>query len=408
MEIILEAIDYDYLGRGISYKDGKTYFVKNLLKGEIGKCLILKEKNNLSFCECIKIVKKSPNRSDYSYEDITNLSHLNFDEQLYFQELITQKTLDKFKINYKKIYPIVYSNDYIKYRNKATFYADSSTYTTFGNYFNDTNTFTTFKNITLPNEINELVISFNNYFKDNNLKLPEISKIIVRINQDNKLMLVIYSTKLLENKFYERFIDSFNIISVYNIVKSHKILLYGDKYLKYNIKDINYFIGPTSFFQVNTKIIGVMYDLVKEEANESKNLIDAFSGIASISKYIIEDNKMIYSIEKNKESCEIAKISNNCNIKIINADFFKVYDKYLKLADTLIIDPPREGLDIKSCNIIKDSNIKKIIYLSCNIRTLSRDLEILQEKYIIKKIIPIKNFWQTAECETLAILSINS
>ena len=406
-KIILEAVDYDYLGRGISYKDNKTYFIKNLLKGEIGECIILKEKSNLLFGVCEKVLKKSPNRSDYVYEDITNLSHLNTSEQLYFQERILKKTLDKFKVRYQAILPIVYADYYIKYRNKATFHLKNNNYSILGNYFNDTNEFAIFKNITIPDRINKLVLSLNQYFKTNKIKLEYVSKFTFRINDFNKIMMVIYSSKKISHNFYNNFINEYSIVSVYNVVKNIEFLLYGDKYLTYNINNIKYDVGATSFFQVNTSVIAKMYDLIKEETKDSKVIIDAFSGISSISRYISNSKNIVYSIEKNKNACDIAKNNISKNIKIINADFFKVYDNYLKLADTLIIDPPRDGLNINLCNIIKSSDIKKIIYLSCNMRTLTRDLQVLQERYNIKKIIPIKNFWQTAECETLAILSIS-
>lgn len=406
-KIILEAVDYDYLGRGISYKDNKTYFIKNLLKGEIGECIILKEKSNLLFGVCEKLLKKSPNRSDYIYEDITNISHLNTSEQLYFQEHILKKTLDKFKVRYQVILPIVYSDCYTKYRNKATFHVETKDYSVLGNYFSDTNEFAIFKNITIPDRINKLVLSFNEYFKINKIKLEYISKITFRINDFNKIMMVIYSSKKISHNFYNKFINEYSIVSVYNVVKDNEFLLYGDSYLTYNINNIKYDVGATSFFQVNTSVIDKMYDLIKEETKDSKVIIDAFSGISSISRYISNSKNIVYSIEKSKNSCDIAKNNIAKNIKIINADFFKVYDNYLKLADTLIIDPPRDGLNISLCNIIKSSNIKKIIYLSCNMRTLARDLQVLQERYNIEKIIPIKNFWQTAECETLAILSMD-
>ena len=49
-------------------------------------------------------------------------------------------------------------------------------------------------------------------------------------------------------------------------------------------------------------------------------------------------------------------------------------------------------------------NIKKIIYLSCSLATLARDLKELSKNYKIEKVIPIKNFYNTTENETLVIL----
>ena len=76
--------------------------------------------------------------------------------------------------------------------------------------------------------------------------------------------------------------------------------------------------------------------------------------------------------------------------------------------DTIIVDPPRKGLDDKTIDFIKNVNPKKIIYVSCDPATLARDLNILCHKmslYKLEKIANVDMFPHTMHIETVAKLN---
>ncbi len=64
------------------------------------------------------------------------------------------------------------------------------------------------------------------------------------------------------------------------------------------------------------------------------------------------------------------------------------------------------GLYESFINEILKKNIERVIYLSCHLQTLTRDLKLLQEKYSISSVYPIKMFPQTNSFETLVILDL--
>ena len=72
--------------------------------------------------------------------------------------------------------------------------------------------------------------------------------------------------------------------------------------------------------------------------------------------------------------------------------------------DTVIIDPPRSGLDKKTRDYLKRINSKYIIYISCDMISLKRDLEELKEIYNINEINLIDMFKRTDHCESIVIL----
>ncbi|KJV90956.1 tRNA/rRNA methyltransferase [Mycoplasmopsis arginini] len=71
----------------------------------------------------------------------------------------------------------------------------------------------------------------------------------------------------------------------------------------------------------------------------------------------------------------------------------------------VIFDPPREGLGKEAISSIIKSKIKRVIYLSCEPKTLVRDLkELINNGYEIKEVQPYDMFPQTHHIETLVLL----
>ena len=76
-----------------------------------------------------------------------------------------------------------------------------------------------------------------------------------------------------------------------------------------------------------------------------------------------------------------------------------------KTFDVIVCDPPRVGLGNDFIKAILKSNVKRLVYVSCNPATLAKDLEILREKYNINSITPIDMFPQTPLVECIALLN---
>jgi 23S rRNA (uracil1939-C5)-methyltransferase len=74
--------------------------------------------------------------------------------------------------------------------------------------------------------------------------------------------------------------------------------------------------------------------------------------------------------------------------------------------DLVIMDPPRAGASLEFlCSLVKLSP-EKVVYVSCNPKTLARDLSFLTRKgYKAEKIQPVDMFPHTEHVETVALLS---
>ncbi|MFR4845197.1 MAG: 23S rRNA (uracil-5-)-methyltransferase RumA, partial [Streptococcus sp.] len=71
----------------------------------------------------------------------------------------------------------------------------------------------------------------------------------------------------------------------------------------------------------------------------------------------------------------------------------------------LIVDPPRTGLDSKLLKTILEYTPKKMVYVSCNVSTLARDLVSLAKVYDVNYIQSVDMFPHTARTEAVVKLT---
>ena len=194
-------------------------------------------------------------------------------------------------------------------------------------------------------------------------------------------------------------INHFNITSIYLNDK----LIYGESYIIEKIDNIKYSIYPDSFFQVNKDNMKIMYDKAREYAGYGNNLLDLYCGTGTIGIYLKDNFKHIDGIEINKDSIKNANINkklnniNNINFVCGDASIAK-NNNY----DVIIVDPPRSGLSKKVIDFLNKSNAKRIVYISCNPKTLKRDIDLLNNYKMIKlEIINMFNKTKHIECITL-------
>lgn len=182
-----------------------------------------------------------------------------------------------------------------------------------------------------------------------------------------------------------------------SIVLGDKIrVLYGKGYIYDYIGKIKFKLGPKSFFQVNPKQALNIYNEVKEIARLSGNeiVIDAYSGVSTISAFLASDAKEVIAIENNKEACLAAiqnlKDNDIKNVEIVNDDatlFLNNVAKYKEQYDLIVLDPPRTGTTKEFIKSVNRVNAKKVIYVSCGPDTLARDLkDFIELGYKIKSI----------------------
>ena len=194
------------------------------------------------------------------------------------------------------------------------------------------------------------------------------------------------------------------------------IHFFGKKTIEEYLGDVKFEIGPKSFFQTNTNQAVRLFDVVKEfaELSGKENVYDLYTGLGSIALYVADQCKQVVGIEEVESAIEDAKANCERN-NIQNAIFYagdvkniltKEFSEKHGKPDVVITDPPRAGMHQKVVDMLLELEAPKIVYVSCKPSTQARDLNLLKEKYDIKKVQPVDMFPQTHHIETVAILEL--
>ena len=375
------------------------------------------------------------------YEDCggCHLMHMKYDAQLRFKK---QRVIDAFSkiggfTDFNVLDPLP-SFDQYHYRNKVQIpFGFKNNKTICGFYrrntheiipldecFLQTNDATNIVKY-IKNLCNELMIK--GY--DEDTKDGEIKHVLIKeSNANNEIMITIVTkTKTIKNfdlliqKIIKRYSQVVSIIQNINpnstnvILGEQNILRYGKPYIVDEILNHKFYIGPMSFFQVNSKTTSLLYSTAIAMGNlkKSDRVIDAYSGIGTIGICLSEKVKEVYQVEIVKEAWELSKenikLNNVSNIKTFNEDATKQIKKWQEeklQIDAIIVDPPRKGLDIDLMKSINAMQINKIIYISCDVSTMARDIKHLTSLgYTMGDIQPVDMFPNTLHVETIVCLS---
>ena len=375
----------DYIGNGVTRINNFVTFILNGLKGEIVRVKIIYIHKRFAIAEIIEQITSSKYRiepicNNYNKCGGCNFLHTTLENEINIKKEYLERLFNR-KIDYYQS-----KNEY-NYRNKVVLHVLEGKL----GYFNDkTHDICEFDSCMLLNpKINSKISDLKKY------NLNGINEILIRcIN--NEIMINI-SGNIKDNKLKDIDCDSLYINN--NYIK-------GKEYLIDEINNLKFSIYPNSFYQVNREVMSKIYDKAKEYAGRGNNLLDLYCGTGTIGIWMKDNYKNITGVEINKDSIKNAninkKLNNLKNINFICGDAKIAKGNY----DTIIVDPPRNGLSNNVIDFLNKSNSGKIIYISCNPKTLQRDIELLN-KYEVKNISAYSMFPRTKHIECVCLLERN-
>ena len=196
----------------------------------------------------------------------------------------------------------------------------------------------------------------------------------------------------------------------------HPIVVTGNGYVTEKLEDLQFKIGPKSFFQTNTKQAEKLYSVARDYAALTGNetVYDLYCGTGSIGIFVSKRAKKVIGVEMIADAIEDAKENAALNsihhaeffagdvIKICDDAFFAAHGK----PDVIITDPPRAGMHEKLVKKIIETAAPTVVYVSCNPATQARDLRLLDEKYKVTKVQPVDMFPHTHHIENVAQLKL--
>ena len=201
--------------------------------------------------------------------------------------------------------------------------------------------------------------------------------------------------------------------SLSDVVQSDETrILFGQDFFYEKLLGLEFKITPFSFFQPNTRGAEVLYETVREYIGNIRDMtvFDLFSGTGTISQVLAAVAKQVIGVEIVEEAVEAAKENaarngiSNC--KFIAGDVFRVLDEIDEKPDVIVLDPPRDGIHPKALPKILDYGVERIVYISCKMTSLARDLEMMQMRgYRVERMTAVDQFCETVHVEAVCLLS---
>ena len=432
-------------GKGLARINNIPVFVDNVCPEDIVRICIKKINKNYLVADVVEIIEPSKFRIKpiCALSNICgscNWQHIDYKEQLRQKENIVKETLKNITGIDIEVNQIIPSPKISEYRCKVQYPVSqkNSGRIIAGYYKKSSHELINIKYCPMQNPlINEMMEFIKEKAQELNITaynerkhIGELRHIIFRLSSDLKNIIIIFAVnkdkidtkfKTIADILAKRFPKIKGVCINFNQNKSNVIMgkktqiILGDDYYIENISDKKFRISANSFFQVNPYCGELMFETVKKLIKENitnPTILDAYSGVSSFGIWLSDIASSVVCIEEVESASIDAKYNvelNNCkNIEIINGDAAKSFENLKKnniKFDVSVIDPPRKGCDLKALeNLISLTN-NYIVYVSCNVSTLARDLKFLTENKFSPTIVqPIDMFPNTYHTEVITLL----
>lgn len=455
----LEIVSAGSEGKSIARPDGMVVMVEYAVPGDIVNARVVQNKRRFEVAAITEIVKASADRVETFCEHFGTCGgckwqQMSYEAQLRYKQQQVQDAFERIgKFPFPPIDPILGSAKTTHYRNKVEFSSTDRKWLTNkvdigtlskaenaglgyhipGRFDKVFDLFTCHLmaplNDAIRNSIRDFAIAndfdfFNLYGGTGFLR-----NLTLRNNIQGEWMLIVSfghedkeKREALLAHIHQAFPEITSLLYVINEKGNDTIfdldvkVYAGQDFIIEKLEDLQFKIGPKSFFQTNAYQTIELYKKAREFAGlTGEELVyDLYTGVGTIALFVSKLAKKVVGIEYVAQAIEDAKKNATLN-GIEHTDFFAGDMKDLLTTefierhgkpDVVITDPPRAGMHDDVINQLLQVRPKKIVYVSCNPATQARDIALLCEAYEVIKVQPVDMFPHTHHVENIALLEL--
>ena len=457
---LLENITIDDIaaeGKAIARLDGMVLFTTHVIPGDIVNLQVTKKRKNHAEARVVRLVQPSPDRIPAFCKYFGDCGgckwqYLPYEKQLYYKRKQVFDQLTRIgHLELPDILPILASEKDRFYRNKLEFSFSNRRWLS----YEEINDGSEAKNLNAlgfhipslfdkiidieecwlqPEPSNKIRNFIREYSLKNGLEFYDIRNktgflrnMIVRTSESGGNMLIVVffredteKREALLNAVAKQFPELSSIMYVINNKANDTIsdldiqLFKGEDHILEKMEDLQFKVGPKSFYQTNPTQALRLYQVVRSFAALTGNetIYDLYTGTGTIANFIARKAHKVIGIDYVPEAIEDAKINASINgiehasffagdmKDILNGQFVNAHG----IPDVIITDPPRAGMHDDVIRTILATAPKRIVYVSCNPATQARDLAMMKEQYQISKVQPVDMFPHTHHVENVVLL----
>lgn len=423
-------------GEGIGFWQQKPVFVEGALKDELVLVDHMQSFGKYFKADLVKVIQTNPNRCNigckkYQVCGGCDLMHANYNYQLQCKQNYLVESLQKYapKVPLELVEPIIGSTLSWGYRNHAKLllkkynnHWHAGLYQSGSNHFQAIDHYCKIHDDNINRLIQLLLVALDesNLTNYDHTKKSGLRAVAIRYVDDQCSITLVTGKESLDKAWIQRLAQLTHatvIAQVMNTTKNMVNILDGNiiyltkmHHLNVKINELTVAITPQAFFQLNTSGLNQMIQIIDRYLPNCCSLFEGYCGVGLLSLAVSNKIKRGLGVEIVEPA--IVAANKNARNNHIDCMQYKVGDSAKELryyhqkhpVDVVLVDPPRSGLDDNMITTLLKSNIKTIIYVSCNPSTLAKNLSQLNARYKVKAIQPLDMFPQTLHVETVVLL----
>ena len=160
----------------------------------------------------------------------------------------------------------------------------------------------------------------------------------------------------------------------------------GDDFLEEILLGQTFRYGLLSFFQVNVPVFEIVLRDMRNFVPEAAPVVDFYGGVGAIGLSVSGSAAPLTIIEAGKSESKYARHNSAAlgrkQTHVVEAAAAQALT-YIQSETVIIVDPPRRGLDLPFIKALQTVTPYRLIYLSCNPKTQTRDVAALGSHYSI-------------------------
>ena len=384
--------------------DGRPVFVPFGIPGEKVRVELIEEKTSYSRGRITEILSPSPQRIQPRCQHFgicggCHLQHLTYAGQLEIKQKILADQFRRIgKFSDPPVETIIPSPREWNYRNTVQFHLTANGKV--GYQMMGTNQVVEIHECALPLE------GIGEVWQDLEIDPSAgVKRLSLREGSDGDLLLALEG----QEDVPPEFAVDFPLSAVYKSAIG-EFALSGDPYTLMQVKDREFRVSASSFFQVNLPQAEKMVDLVLDSLalQPEDTILDAYCGVGLFSAFIAPKVKKVIGVEQSESACEdyTQNLDAQENVELYVGSAEEILPHLAASPTGIITDPPRVGLAKAALEAMVKMQPKRIVYVSCDPSTLARDARRLVEHgYELIRITPLDLFPQTYHIEAVCLFT---
>ena len=209
---------------------------------------------------------------------------------------------------------------------------------------------------------------------------------------------------------------------IQNINEQRGNVIWGDDYrtlsgrdtLMERIGELKLVFPAGVFSQANPFTARKLYEHVRSqtELKGVETVLDLYCGVGPMTLYLAPRARQVWAVDDSELSITTAKQNarrnGRGNCRFIAGDVAQTLAQWrnnLPSIDLIVLNPPRKGVQGEAMNALLAIGARQVIYVSCEAKSLARDLaKLVHHGYRVRHIQPFDMFPQTEEVETVVKL----